>query len=244
MKNSTNAFKSIVTGAVLSLALGGVTKASTLPIDGFQTPDVFLASGMVGLEARQTDSGLVGVLGGSRTASITAYGNPSIIRNATLLIGQEAMYDGLSLNGGDGVYFTTYMLYDNSGSGLDVDFRNVNKVSVFLKRGDHLGDEKRSFMSITLTDNSLRTVTADQEWGTPGHPSVDPFTAMTVDFSFNDPAFDFAHVHSIKFLYESDQANDLLVGGITANVVPEPESLLLFGVVGLAMAALKRMRRS
>jgi hypothetical protein len=171
-----------------------------------------------------TETGLSGVLGGSRFTSAQwdpYYGDASSVLSASA--------GRMSFNNGPGERGWISMRYGGM-TGSQRDFSKESAIRVAFDP-DHLSFGRPSIMRLKLTDgDSFWTV--EKTW-----PYISPAPEQTADFllsAFSDNGINVADIRSIEMWYQGDDSNDV---GFTeiSTVVPIPAALWLLGsgLVGL-----------
>lgn len=227
------------------LFVGGTHAAHAFMLDDFNQASSFVLKASDGVDQSRTDSGLSGVLGGSRQLDVH-FGSTT-----TELLTLDTAAGNLELNSSFAA-FNRYSIFYNGSGGLNANLTNAGALQVFFS-SDHLGLGKDTVLSLTLKDGA-NTVTRSKIWSP---PTIFPSAPIEQDFLLTDFAgLNFASIRSILLSYEGDFANDSSLhsiqfsGDVTLNspptnsqAIPEPASLLLLLGGGLMAAGSKFRRR-
>ncbi len=133
------------------------------------------------------------------------------------------------------------MTYDGGGGGLALDLNNGTKFLIDTWF-DPVGLNKNTVLSIAM-DDGAQTATVAKIWTV---YQVINFQ-VTEDFLFSSflaqkPSIDLSSIDSITLYMETDQAGDYaLLTGFSTDAIPEPASMALFALGGLAMMRRKRL---
>lgn len=205
------------------------------------------------LHAWKTETGLSGVLGGSRRTD--AYSHAYKLSNGRWTNGNVSVGVIPEAYDGDGVFtmstgcsgigeFT--LLYDGDGAGLDADLTGSKFIAVTFDP-DHLGFILPSRITLTLSDGT-NAISSSKEWKNNFRPEGDytvQFPLGKFDRGSSRHGLNLESISSIQLNYLGDVSHDMHLssiytdGPIIATAVPEPGHLCLLA----AMLLLGRRRR-
>jgi len=238
--------RATMVAVVVSLVLAAGALADT--IDDFTSPsagwsmELGVEGGTTTVVQTKVETGLAGVLGGSRSWTFTSAPHTYTWSTGTWTTsgGNDAMvypdgpWDGrmgFFISNGDSMNgeCTLSVLYDADGAGLNLDFTQAGAIELDLN-SDHFGYTFPTVISLTLADSSgsqtvsktYATYTASNVWSTESF-------ALT---SFN--LIDLSDIQSLNLTYAKDAANDLAFDALraTGTIIPEPATMALLALGG------------
>ncbi|MBF0216612.1 MAG: PEP-CTERM sorting domain-containing protein [Candidatus Omnitrophica bacterium] len=239
-----------LTVGVMLMFISETARAANTTIDEFDNPSFVELLPAYGTTEHRVDTGLPDVIGGSRQIDYTRYspGNTGLSAGTdysdSFYIKQSSAPGQASMSTSASNWGEFYLTYDANGSGLNTDFSQVDQMEVNFWV-DHLGFVKPSAMSIMLTDGNGTSYEQKTIWST--NSLIDNW--LTESFPLAEYAahgVNLTDVDQIRFYYEGDQANDASFDNIrftSSSSTPEPASMILFGIGGIAMAGIKKLRK-
>ena len=227
-----------VASLVLAAGAGGQVMGAMIIIDDFSggwTIHPTLSQLDTTLTKAESGYATTSVIGGSRNTAYT----PHNAGGATGTSGVDLYLEGPTPNwcnlvNGTKTWSEFTMTYDGGGGtgGLNLNLTGGTKFSVDIYT-DHVGNGGySSLMSITLNDGSnVKTVSQALSVGAP----------ITYDILFSGfTGVNLANIDSIAFHLQTDKAGDYnVVAPLTADI-PEPATLLLLALGGLAVIRRRR----
>jgi hypothetical protein len=220
------------------LGVSPVVNAADITVDDFSATTLPPGAGIgslnqsgVGTTGPFPDGPNAGVLGGYRTITnqVTATGG-GINANMTIQTGPQT----LSYNTDSGVAGILTLLYDANGVGLFADFSGGTSLDLPFSAIDLPG----LVVMATLSDgtNSFTQSSGALAAG-----------AQTVSFPLSGfTGVDLSNVQSVKLVFDAANSQDFTLSGpggiIIVQEIPEPASLALWGVIGIAGAWYTRRR--
>ena len=236
-------YKFFLTLAFAAVALSGTAKAAPIVIDNFGEPP-----SVSGAEFHAADDGLLpindlgllttNVVGGSRVGSVQSFlGSPTLGDSVTLTYGSGFGSHFTVATAGTGTTDVNLM-YDANGAGLALDlssqvgimldFSILDAAAIGTTFTLDITDVTATTFSETLTATTGGPQTFDFLFSLPGYAGLDTSTIDTIELNSSVPANGDIRISNIQSIEN----------------VPEPGSLAIWGLIGIAGAfGFWRMRR-
>jgi len=224
--------------APLALAVGftASTVSADIVIDDFSDVDDPNPWPVVVDTVGSTDvdeTGLTGVIGGSRFSTITAdsLDDPDIDDIQVTVATNNGRLDFASSAGAEG---SLSILYDNNGSGLSTDFSGEQHIVLPFLLFDSANNTPLD-VTITMVDDEANSINLTRSLNSPGSQLL----VFEFDQFTRGSTFIFEEVDSIRIDFDGAIATDFRLGAIDT-VIPAPGAL---AVIGLGLFIGRRRRR-
>jgi hypothetical protein len=231
----------MITAAVgTCLIFAPMAQADSFIIDNFVSPpegQIVEVTG-TGTAGPTTSTGLVEVIGGSRTLEITATATlaDQQVNNPSSLVVSPQLPGSMSFNNGSGQNADGFITWDNAGAGLGgIDITNGG-ANPFLQTTILLSDQDLGFR-MDITDTNGFTAF----WTTSLGSGISFVNEALANFT-NAASVDFTSVDSMMLTLSGPTAQDTTLALIEVTntplgttIIPEPSALALLGFGALAM---------
>lgn len=183
-----------------------------------------------------SEAGVAGVAGGTRNITLSATAATGPANNVAFSIGGGSAFyaSGAMANG------SLSLSYDGATLAADLGGPLASIIVGFLSFDD--GFNQGMDVAVTVSDGANNADLIQSIVGS----SLNPFSLIFDLSLFNNiGAVDLANLTSIGVLFGAKQGQDFALSGIGATVVPEPASILIWGVIALVAGGgfgLRRMR--